>query len=190
MTRGGRSNNWQRQLAAERRDFQQAVKNAERMKKEEERRQREAYLKIRIEEAETKTATTDNLVRELSQLLVRALDTPVQAPAFDSFKKQVRVPPLDLGADQHAGSAPSWQQFEPKEPGLLGRALGGGQRHAAKRDAAQEAFEAAVKAYEAAEHARLERVKTARQKHSAIVEKATSEVTAHNRRVGRLRSTG
>lgn len=183
MARGGRSNNWQRQLAAERRDLQQAVRNAERMKKEEERRLREAYFKGRIEEAETKTATTDELVRRLSQLLARALDAPAQKLAFDNFKKQVHVPSLDLGTDSHAGPAPSWQEFEPKGPGLLGRALGGGQRHTAKREAAQQAFEAAVKAYEAAERARLERVQAAQQRHLAMVEKATSEVAAYNRRV-------
>ncbi|HZM77160.1 MAG TPA: hypothetical protein VFC19_15615 [Candidatus Limnocylindrales bacterium] len=119
MARGGRSNNWQRQLAAERRDLQQAAKNAERMRKEEERRQREAYYSGRIEEAETKTATAEELVQELSQLLARALASPVQTLQFDSFKKQVRGPRLALGPDEHAGPAPSWQQFEPKEPEQL-----------------------------------------------------------------------
>lgn len=65
----------------------------------------------------------------------------------------------------------------------MGRALGGSQRHAAKREAAQQAFEAAVRAYEASERARQERVRAATEEHAAAVEKITAEVAAYNRRV-------
>nr|CEL12873.1 hypothetical protein [Kibdelosporangium sp. MJ126-NF4]CTQ98558.1 hypothetical protein [Kibdelosporangium sp. MJ126-NF4] len=87
---------------------------------------------------------------------------------------------LDLGADAVAQPVPVWTDFEPREPGAIGRMLGRHKRLEDLMARRRQEFDQAVADHEGAEQARLQRVATAQARHAERVAAARRAAAEHN----------
>src|SRR4051812_1360454 len=102
MASSSRSNNLQRQIAAQRKAAEQAARQAAREHAKE-------YERARADEAARMTAGIEQRLRELAEVLAAALSSPPPAVNFDALKKRPASVPLDLGADAQPLPPPRWQ---------------------------------------------------------------------------------
>jgi restriction system protein len=173
------SGNIQRQIAAQRRAAEQAAKQAA-------REQAKAYEQGRIAQATGMTGATDQRVRELTELLAKALASPAVGVNFDALKRRPAIIPIELGADSQPLPPPRWDNFEPPPPGVVGRLLGGEGRYARDRAAAESAYAAAAERHRTDEIARQQRVAEVRRVQSQRQSAADEEVAKHNASVDRF----
>jgi restriction system protein len=94
------------------------------------------------------------------------------------------VPVLDLRVDAIPLPAPDWADFEPPEPGAIGRVLGRHKRMDELTARCRQEFDLAVLRHQEAEHACQQRVATAQACHPEQVAAATRAATEHNAAVG------
>src|SRR4051812_38250466 len=146
MASGSRSNNFQREIAAQRRAAEQAAR-------QQARDQALAYEQSRKNQASQMTASASDRVSELTGILARSLALPPLHVSLDQLKRTPVKVPLDLGSDARPEPAPQWQDFEPAPPGPVGRLFGGEARYAREHEAAERAFAAEGERYQAAETA-------------------------------------
>jgi restriction system protein len=168
MASRGRSTDWQREAAAQRRAAEQAAKQAAREAEQHHKAQVRAYEQSRAERAAALTAASEERVRELNGLLAASLSSPPRPLDFETMKKRPSARPLDMGADAEPISAPVWGNFEPPPAGALSRLFGGDRRYARDHAAAEVAFADAVDQHKSAEIARQQRVVSARRAHAEL----------------------
>jgi restriction system protein len=173
MASGSRSNNLQREIAAQRRAAEQATR-------QQARDQVLAYEQSRKDQASQMTTAASDRVSELTGILARSLALPLPQVNLDRLKRTPVKVPLELGSDAHPAPAPRWQDFEPAPPGPVGRLFGGEARYAREREAAELAFAVEGESYQAAEMARQRRVAAARTAHKQRQAAVDAEVAKHN----------
>jgi len=94
MAQRGRSD-WERQLAAQRREAERQTREATRQAKEQQKAQQSAHITQQQRLAETKTAAVVEEVKLLDQVLVGVLNQP--PITFDDLKVRPRIPPFQPG---------------------------------------------------------------------------------------------
>jgi restriction system protein len=141
-----------------------------------------AYFAERAADADRRTRELDERVAELRGVLARGLRRP---PRVDlaGLRRELVLPPLDLGAVGWGTAPPTWDRYEPAPAGALGRLVGGGPRHRRAVAAARAAYDRALAEHERAEADRMRRFADARARHRAAVAAARREVAEHNEAV-------
>jgi hypothetical protein len=176
MASGSRSNNFQREIAAQRRAAEQAAR-------QQARDRTLAYEQSRKDLASQMTAAASDRVSELTGILAKSLALPLPQASLDRLKRAPAKVPLELGFDAHPAPAPRWQDFEPGPPGPVGRLFGGEARYAREREAAERAFAVEGEKYQAAEIARQGRVAAVRTAHKQRQDAVDAEVAKHNNKI-------
>jgi restriction system protein len=119
---GGRSQ-WERQVAAQRREAEQQAKEEARRQKEEEKARKLRHLESQQREAEAKTAAVERRIKLLDEVLTSIL--PLSPLSFERLKVSPQISRFDPGPLGRALPAPDWSQFAPAEPSALARLFGG-----------------------------------------------------------------
>jgi restriction system protein len=146
MARGGSYSQWQRQMAAERREAERREKERQRQAKEREKAAKERYLASRQHEAEAKTAESERQIVVLDDILTSVL--PLTPLTFGALKATQSLPRFDGGALALPRPAPDWSTFAPIEPTGMSRLLGGRARHTRQVAEARERFEVATRRHQ------------------------------------------
>jgi restriction system protein len=156
---GGSRSDWQRSVAAERREAERLAKERARLAREQEKARKERHLKTQQGAADAQTAAVERRIRDLDELLINVLRLrPVSFAAMVAPSVPSRFDPGVLAV---AKPAPDWAGFAPAEPKGLTRILGGA-RHARELADAQRRFEAAIQAHARAEADRQRAMAAAR----------------------------
>lgn len=186
MAAGSRSSDFQRQVLAQRRAAELAVKQSARAAEQERKDAIKLYERDRMAQAAERTEDAERQMADLSNVLATALAHPPPGLDLNALKRRASEVPLDLGADGHPTPVPVWQDFEPPMPGTLGRLFGRDTRYARERAQAEQAFAAAVANSQAAELTRQRRVNEARRAHAERQAVARAEVDTYNASVDRF----
>lgn len=171
----------QRRLERERERERRA---AEALRKENERKARQAYIQARKEEVVKLNNSLESRVSELQNFLVNGL-ARTQQPSLTWFRRTANVPPLQLGDLTHPAPAPQWEAFAPPAAGWWKRTFAQ-TTITAELQAAQSAYQESVTAHGAAEAAREHAVAAKRNEHEIAAKKIRAEVGDHNRQVSEL----
>jgi restriction system protein len=167
----------EREAAAGRRAREAALKAEEKAAKA-------RYVDGRKLEAETKTAELATRVDDLSAILRRGI-TRSSVIDLAAFRRVDRLPPLDLGGLATPAPRPSWGSFAPRSPSALGGLFGGQERHRRAVQAAEAAFAAAQRDWEAREVERQRQVAGARADHARREQAHAARQRAHNEALDR-----
>src|SRR5689334_22775780 len=122
MAQGGRSE-WERQLAAQRREAERQAREAARHTKEQEKVRQAEHVAQQQRLAETKTAAVTAEIDILDHILVSVLDRP--PITFDGLKVTPKTPSFQPGKLAAPLAAPAWQEYAPVEPRGIDRWFGG-----------------------------------------------------------------
>ena len=178
------NSDWRRAAEAERRAAErahaQSAKEAERQRKAAEKAQREAHLQSRLDEAARLTSKAERRVVELSEVLSRSLTGPRQRIDFAALCQPRTVLTVELGDAGQPEPKPVWEHYEPLPPGPLGRLFGAAERHARRTAEAKVLFAENLKAYDAAEAVRRQRVQQIRNDYAHRQAVLDAETAAHN----------
>ncbi|MCE7001648.1 hypothetical protein LWC34_02150 [Kibdelosporangium philippinense] len=117
---------------------------------------------------------------ELTGILHAALDVKVVSLDLTAGKVTPDEPVLDLGTNAIPLRAPVWADFEPREPGAIGRMFGRHKRIDELTALRREEFEAAVLQHQEVEHARRQWVANAQARHAEQVAAAERDAAEHN----------
>jgi restriction system protein len=169
MARGG--SDFQRQMAAQRRERERQTREAARRAKEVEKLERELHLAARQQEADAKTNLIEVQVRALDEILTSILTL---APlTFQQLMSVPKVTPFQPGAMGMPLPTPDWDAFAPPVPGALGRVFGSA-RYARRVAEAQAQHDAAVAQHAQDESARKRALAAAQAEYdrSVMVERA------------------
>ena len=139
-------------MAAQRREAERQAKEQARLAREREKAAKEAHLLAQQGVAEAKSATVEQQVRDLDEVLASAL--PLRPVSFSGLTGPSAPPRFEPGALAAGNPPPDWADFAPADPKGLARIFGGNSRHAREVAEAQVRFDVAVKAHAQAEAAR------------------------------------
>lgn len=177
MRSGGRSD-WERRMAAQRREAERVAKEQARLAREREKIRKEEYLAAQQRLADAKTAALDRQVKDLDEVLTSALR--LRLVSFPSLMAPSVPSRFEPGALARGKPAPNWTDFAPTEPKGLARLLGGNARYAREVTDAQGRFDAAMKAHKQAEADRQRLLAQAKVVHG-------QQLAADSRRIGDIR---
>jgi restriction system protein len=155
------------------RQQQALIREAERARKEGERRRAEAekerlrlYRDGREAEVERMNAELVATVDRLQNTLHHGLNRAARID-LDAHRAKPIVAALELGPLATPTPVPIWEDFAPKPPRLLSRALGGSARYEHRLAESKQSYEHAVREAEHKETQRQERVADIRRDHAA-----------------------
>jgi restriction system protein len=166
--------------AAERK---RAAAEEERQRKIQLKQQQEAELARQIELAAEQTTAVERRLTEITGVLTSVLDRAVSPLDFESLKKPLKLPILDLGADAEPEPAPQWEDYAPRVPGAIGRTFGGAKRYAHQRALAEETFVQAQRDHGDRELARQQRVVRLRATHAEHTAKQREHVETQHAKI-------
>lgn len=178
MPSGGRSD-WERRMAAQRRETERQAKEQARLAREREKARKEEYLAAQQRLADTRTAALERQVNELDEVLTGALR--LRPLSFADLMAPTVPPRFDPGPLARRNHPPNWADYAPPEPKGLGRVFGGNARYAREVAAARDRFDAAMKAHGQAETERqraLAAAKTAHERRVAADDRRIAEIRA------------
>jgi restriction system protein len=178
MSRGGGSMQWERQLAAQRREAERQARERARWEKEQEKARKQRHLESQQRAAEVKTAEVEQQVKALDEVLTSIL--PVAPLSFDRMMAIPEIPTFHPGSLGITPPVPDWSQYAPAEPGGLSRFFGGAGRHERRIAEARAQFDAAMLGYQGAEEHRLAALSRAQQQHERKVGEARLAAASHN----------
>lgn len=161
-----------------------ALKERERAAAAAEKERRRLYLEAAAAQVERRNAELAETVEGLHLILKRGVKRSSRLNLAAARRAQ-RVTTLDLGDLADPVPIPAWEEFAPRPPGALARALGGTARHEARVAEAKVSYERAIREAETAEAARQQQVAAARRSHDARSTAAMKAVEAHNAAVDR-----
>jgi restriction system protein len=124
---GGRSE-WERCMAAQRREAERQAKEQARLAREREKAAKEAHLLAQQGAAEAKTAAVEQQIRDLDEVVASAL--PRRPVSFSGLMAPSAPPHFEPGALAAGNPPPDWADFAPVDPKGLARIFGGNSRHA------------------------------------------------------------
>ena len=184
--RSGRSSgsNWKRQ---QQRTASWEAAERKRQAKERTRQAQQDYLAEQQERAISLTREAAGRVAELTGILHVALDAQATPLDLTAGKLTPDLPALDLRGDASPSPAPDWADYEPREPGALGRLLGRHKRLDELTARQRQQFDRDVLRHHQAEQARQQRVAAAQAEHNKLVAAAVRAATEHNAAIDRRR---
>jgi restriction system protein len=159
---GGRAQ-WERNLAAQRREAERQARLQERLRKDSEKARRDAHLAAQQQTADNRTATLDKQIRKLEALLTSALS--IKPLSFAQLTLPEVPATFDASVLGQAATAPDWASFAPSEPTGLSRVFGGKGRHERAVAEARARFDSATTAHQRAESDRERALADARAAH-------------------------
>ncbi|TMM42026.1 MAG: restriction endonuclease, partial [Actinobacteria bacterium] len=180
MAQRGRSD-WERQLAAQRREAERQTREAARQAKEQQKAQQSAHITQQQRLAETKTTAVLEDVKLLDQVLVGVLNQP--PITFDDLKVKPRIPPFQPGKLGTPPPAPNWQDYAPVEPRGIDRWFGGMNKYRQDVETARARFAAATVAFQRDEAERTSALAAAQAEHRRQVEASQATAAAFNQDV-------
>jgi len=179
VARGG--SDFQRQMAAQRREAAQQARDAVRRAKEQQKLDQERYLAARQQEAVAKTNLIETQVRTLDEILTNVLTL---APlTFAQLKSVPKVTPFQPGTLVTPLRAPDWDAFAPPPPRALGRVFGGATRYARQVAEAQAKHDVAMAQHAVDESARKHALAVARAQYDQGVAAERARVAKLNERL-------
>lgn len=170
---------WEAARRAEERAAEQAARAKEQQRKARERDRALAEAAARDKEAAARTLAIEQRVAVLEGLLRSSLARDPRI-GLASLRRNVAVPPLDLGQLAVPLPAPQWEDFEPEPERGLRRMFGGQQRYETAVAVASQAFLLAEQDHQQREAERRQQVTQRRRAHQQKVTEAECEVAAHN----------
>lgn len=184
--RSGRSsgNDWKRQ---QQRTASWEAAERKRQAKEMARQAQQDYLAEQQERAAGLTREAVGRVGELTGILHAALDTQGGPLDLTAGKVTPDEPLLDLGEDASPLPVPVWVDYEPREPGAIGRMFGRHKRLDELAARRRQEFDRDVVHHQRAEQARQRRVASARARHKELVAAAVRAAAEHNAAIDRRR---
>jgi restriction system protein len=145
MSRSGGRSEWERSLAAQRREAERMAREQARLAKEREKARQQQHLDSQQRATERKTVAVERQVEVLDEVLTSVL--PLPPLSFERLMVSPRVAPFDPGPLGLLIPAPKWEDFMPTPPRGLNRILGGAARHDRQVAEARTRFEAAQSIY-------------------------------------------
>lgn len=161
-----------------------AQKERERAATAAEKERRRLHFEAAAAEVERRNAELDGTVEGLRLILKRGVQRSARID-LAAARRAPRVSVLDLGDLARPVPIPVWEEFAPRPPGAVSRAIGGTSRYEARVAEARVSHERAVRAAETAEATRRLQVAAALEVHDARVTAAKRSVEKHNGEVDR-----
>ncbi|WP_245616926.1 restriction endonuclease [Amycolatopsis taiwanensis] len=158
-----------------------------RQAKERARQAHQDYLAEQQERASGRTREAAERLAELTGILHAALDARAAPLDLTAGKATPALPVLDLGRDASPSPAPNWADYEPREPGAIGRMLGRNKRFDELTARQRQRFDRDLVRHQQAEQARQQRVAAAQAQHNELVAAAVRAATEHNAAIDRRR---
>ncbi|MBQ1076078.1 restriction endonuclease [Micromonospora sp. C31] len=176
------SERWQRQQIRELERQQRATAAAA---KAADRAKRDQHIADQKRETELRTAEVETRARQLQAILTSGLRHTARID-LTSLKRQPSPQPFNPGDLAAVAALPAWGQFEPPQPGMVSRLLGGQSRYQQQLSHARAAHQQAMQAWQVADADRRRRLDAARSNHDERVRQHLAEVEEHNRHVEQL----
>jgi restriction system protein len=145
------------------------------------------HLTYQQERAVSLTDEVAGRLAELTGILHAALDRQATPLDLTTGKITPAMPALDLGLDATPAPAPVWADYEPREPGTIGRMLGRHKRLDGLQAQRRQEFEHALARHHQAEQARQQRVADAQVHHHDQLASAARAADEHNAAIDRRR---
>jgi len=181
MARSGSRSQWERQMAAQRREAERQAREQTRLAKELEKARQQRHIESRQRVADLKTAEVERQIKMLDEVLTSILRLPVLT--FDSLTVTPELPHFDPGSLGTAEPAPDWDDYEPPEPGGLSRLFGGAARYERQTAEARARFDAAMTEYRQREGERRRALSAARAAHERKLTDVRAQAAARNAEV-------
>src|SRR6266542_1128741 len=181
MSRGGGSSQWERQVAAQRREAERQARERARWEKEQEKGLKQRHLESQQRAAEAKAAGVEQQIKVLDEMLTSTL--PLAPFSFNRMMVTPEIPRFDPGSLGVTPPAPSWSQYAPAEPVGLSRFFSGAARHEHRVAEARAQFDAAMLDYERAEEHRLAALSGSQEQHERKVLEVRFAAAARNAEV-------
>jgi restriction system protein len=121
MARSGSLSEFERRLAAQRREDDRLEREQRKQDREQEKARQQEHLESRQAEADTMTAAVQEQVKILAEVLTSVLPRP--ALTFERLMAAPKVAPFDPGELGQVPAAPEWNEFAPVPPQGLNRFL-------------------------------------------------------------------
>lgn len=178
MTSG--SSDWDRQVAARRREADRRAREVARQVKEQQKADQAARQAHQQDLARSRSAALNDEIEFLDQIL---LSVVTRVPTtIEDLKAVFHDIPFTAGTLGRPLAPPSWQQFEPAEPTGLGRWFGMKQ-YDRDVDDARARFDVAVLAFERAESERKKALAARRREYVRKQTADRAEIAAHNQQL-------
>jgi len=178
MPRSGSLADWERRLAAQRRDEARLARERRQQEKEKEQARQQEHLEAQQRTADEQTAAAQARLTDLDEVLSSVL--PLPPMSFDRLMATPRTPPFDPGPLGAATPGPVWGDFAPAEPGWLRRLLGAGVRYKRQAAQARSRFEAATAEHRQDEAQRQQALAVARAKYHGKVSEERARAAARD----------
>jgi restriction system protein len=167
VTRSGGRSEWERSLAAQRREAERQAREQARLAKEREKLLQQQHLESQLHATEQKTTAVERQIKKLDDVLTSILALP--ALTFGRLMVSPQVVPFDEGYMGAPIPEPSWGDFAPVQPKGLSRILGGAARYDRELTEARARFEAAQSVHRQNESQRRRGLAEARARHDRKV---------------------
>jgi restriction system protein len=181
MARSGGRSQWEREMAAQRREAERQAREQARLAKEAEKARQQRHFQAQQRTAERKTAEVEQQIKILDEVLTSILSLP--GMSFDSLGVTPGLPSFDPGPLGTAEPAPDWADYMPPEPGGLSRLFGGVARHERQTAEARTRFDTAVAEHRQREAQRYRALSAARDTHARMLADLRAEAAAQNAEV-------
>jgi restriction system protein len=177
--RSGRSSgsSWKRQ---QQRTASWEAAERKRQERDTARQAQQDHVAEQQQRAASQTREVAGRVAELTGILHAALDAGATPLDLTAGKVTPDEPVLELGVDANPLPVPDWEDYEPREPGAIGRMLGRHKRLDELTARRRQEFDQAVQHHHQAEQARQHRVAAVRARHDELVAAAGRAATEHN----------
>jgi restriction system protein len=181
MARSGGRSQWEREMAAQRREAERQARELLRLTKEQEKARQQRHIQAQQHATERKTTEVEEQIKLLDAVLTSILPLPVLT--FDSLKVTPELPSFDPGPLGIAEPAPEWADYAPPEPGGLSRLFGGLARHERQTAEGRNLFDTAVAEHRQREAHRQQALSLARATHERELAAIRAQAAAQNAEV-------
>ena len=186
VTRSGGRSEWERSLAAQRREAERQAREQARLAKEREKAGQQQHLESQQRATERKTAAVERQIKAVDEVLTSVL--PLPSLSFERLMVSPRVPRFDPGPLGLAIAAPNWADFTPVQPRGLSRILGGAARYDRQVAEARTRFEAAQSVHRQKESQRQRALADAKAQHDRKVAEERASAAMQNAYISGRRS--
>ena len=181
MARSGGRSQWEREMAAQRREAERQAREQARLAKEEGKARQQRHIQVQQRAADRKTAGVEEQVKVLDEVLTGVL--PMPALTFDSLKVVPELPAFEPGHFGTAEPVPDWTDYEPPGPRGMSRLFGGVARHERQTAEARTRFDTAMAEYRQLEAQRERALSAARAVHQRRLADIRAQAATQNTEV-------
>lgn len=178
MPGSGSRSQWEREMAAQRREADRRAREQARLAKEQEKARQEQHIRDQLAAVERRSADVERQIKALDDVLTSVLHLPVLT--FDRLKVAPILPRFDPGQLGTAAVAPRWEEYVPPAPGGLSRLFGGATRYDRQTAEARTRFDAATADYHEREAQRQRALSAAKAAHERTVADLRAKAASQN----------